>query len=281
MNATAHKPLPALLLLAALVLACAGCPLFKPPPLPPMPRGQILQTLRERTDRFSTVVDADISLRIATTYEGKTERTPTLGGVLAFDPVLPGLWLRAEKIGRQVFDLKALGMDFSLLLPQSGEVVTGGPIAYAKLPYLIRPDEVQTMLGGPETLGLSWPATTVARLGEGDLFNVSVLGALYRTVLVDPGTADILRITDYDVLGQVVTDIRLSDYVALKGTRFPRRLQVDRPLDGVSVDLRLGDPELNKPIPLQFFKPHSLAGYRHIDLDMQPLSDVHAFSGEQ
>ena len=227
------------------------------------------------------VVDADISLRISTTYEGKTERTPSLGGVLAFDRLLPGLWLRAEKIGHQVFDLKALGMDFSLLLPQSGEVVTGGPIAYAKLPYLIRPDEVQTMLGGPETLGLSWPATTVARLAEGDLFNVSVLGALYRTVLVDPGTADILRITDYDVLGQVVTDIRLSDYEALQGTRFPRRLQVDRPLDGVAVDLGLGDPELNKPIPIQFFRPHRQAGYRHVDLDRQPLSDVHAFSEEQ
>ncbi len=281
MKATAHRQSIALLLLAALVFACAGCPLIPRRPLPPMPREQILQTLRQRAADFTTVVDPDISLRISTTYEGKTERTPSLGGVLAFDRVLPGLWLRAEKIGHEIFDLKALGMDFSLLLPESGEVVTGGPIAYAKLPYLIRPDEVQTMFGGPETLGLSWSSTTMAVLDKGDLFSVSIFGSLYRAILVDPGTADILRITDYDVLGRTISEITLSDYEELQGTRFPRRLQVDRPLDGVSVDLRLGDPDLKKVIPIQFFRPHRQAGYRHVDLDRQPLSDVHAFSGEK
>jgi len=52
--------------------------------------------------------------------------------------------------------------------------------------------------------------------------------------------------------------------------RFPTRLSVDRPLDGVRADLRLGEPDLNKPIPPQAFQPHPLGEYRHIDLDRQP-----------
>jgi hypothetical protein len=284
-----HPPvnrLPAAcLLLVCLLLACSGCRA----PLPPMPPEQILDALRQRSDAFSTIVDPDISLKIATTVEGKTERSPSLGGFLAFaralpDLWLPGLWLHTEKVGHAIFDLKAIGMEFSLLLPQSGEIVTGGPIAYAKLPYLIRPDEVQTMLGGPETLGLSWKTTSMTTDKQGDLFHINVFGALFRTVLVDPGTADILRITDYNVLGEVVTDIRLSDYEDLDTTRFPYRLQVERPLDGVSVDLQLDEPKLNtlnKDKLLQTFRLHSLDGYRHVDLDVQPLSDVHAFTGEK
>jgi hypothetical protein len=282
MNAPGTRRRPAALLLACLALLCGGCTILKrPPALPPMSQDQILQDLRLRAAQFNTIVDADISLKIATTVDGETQRTPSLGGVLAFDSRLPGLWLRTEKVGHQVFDLKAIGMDFSLKLPQTGEVVTGGPVAYARLPYLIRPDEVQTMFAGPEALGLSWPATTMLTDSEGDLFRVNVLGALFRTVLVEPPTADILRIVDYDVLGRVVTDIRLSDYEAIGSTRFPLHLSVERPLDGVQVELRLGRPELNKPIPLQFFRPHPLEGYRHVDLDRQPLSDVHAFSEEQ
>jgi hypothetical protein len=282
MRTPANRPTRAALLLAGLALLCSGCSvLFPAAPLPPMSRQQILQALRQRAGEFSTVVDTDISLRTTTTFEGKTQSSPSLGGVLAFDRLLPGLWLRTEKVGREAFDLKAIGMDFSLLLPQTGEIVTGGPIAYYKLPYLVRPDEVQTMFAGPEAVGLSWPSTTMASADKGDLFSINVFGALYRTVLVDPGTADVLRITDYDVLGRVLTDIRLSDYTVVNSTRFPLRLRVERPLDGVAVDLRLGAPKLNKPIPLQAFQPHRLDAYRHVDLDYQPLSDVHAFSGKQ
>jgi hypothetical protein len=282
MRAPANRLRPAALLIACLALASTGCGLLaRRPVLPPMPPEQIVQALRQRSIEFSTVVDTDISLKIATTVDGKVHRSPSLGGVLAFDCRLPGLWLRTEKVGHEIFDLKALGMQFSLLLPASGELVTGGPLAFAKLPYLIRPDEVQTMFGGPDALGLSWPSTTVEAGSDGDSFRVLVFGTLFRTVLVDPGTADILRIQDYDALGRVVTDITLSDYEAFGSARFPLRLSVDRPLDGVRMDLRLGDPKLNKPVPPQAFAPHALDGYRHIDLDRQPLSDVQAFSGEQ
>jgi hypothetical protein len=246
-----------------------------------MPPEQIVQTLRQRAVEFSTLVDTNISLKITTTVDGKEHRSPSLGGDLAFDSRLPGLWLHTEKVGHEIFDLKALAMDFSLKLPSSGELVTGGPIAYAKLPYLIRPDEVQTMFAGPDALGLSWPTTTVEAGSDGDSFRVLVYGTLFRTVLVDPGTADILQVRDYDVLGRIVTDITLSDYAPFGSTRFPLRLSVDRPLDGVRMDLRLGETKLNKPIELKAFQPHKLDGYRHVDLDRQPLSDVHAFSGEQ
>jgi len=282
MKPLANRPLPGALALLCLALASGGCALFAPrPALPPMPRQEIITNLRRRTAEFSTLVDGDISLKIATSAGGKTDTSPTLGGHVAFDRRLPGLWLHAAKVGREVFDLKALGMQFSLRFRQTGELLIGGPVAYARLPYLIRPDEVQTMFGGPDALGMSWPSTTMALGAHECRFDVDVLGALFRRITVEPGTADILRIENYDVRGRLVTDIRLSDYRAANSARFPRRLIIDRPLDGVQVELRLGGPKLNKAIPRKSFEPHPPAGWSVIDLDRQPLSDVRAFTGER
>jgi hypothetical protein len=107
------------------------------------------------------------------------------------------------------------------------------------------------------------------------------LGVLRRRVNVDRRNLVVARIRDYDALGRTVTDVRLRDY-ELSGERlFPRRLTVDRPLSGVTVDLWLDDPKLNKELPRKTFLPVERPGWRVIDLDRQPLSAVEAFRGEE
>lgn len=269
--------------LAALLTWCSalgwfGCGLLPPSARPTaLSRQQIVQVLRERADRVRTVSDTGISLSITTTVEDKSHRWPTFRGHIAFDAERPGLWLRAEKLGRQIFSLKALGSRFWLVLPDTGEVVTGGPAAYAKLPHLIRPDEVRSFFAGPEWLGVNWPTTRMLVEKRCYRFDAYLLGALYRRVLVDRKKLVVTTIEQYDVLGRVVTRVQMADHAPADGTLFPRLLIVERPLSGVKVKLRLRDPKFNKALSLQVFQPAELPGWTQIDLDREPLSAVEAF----
>ncbi len=264
-------------LAALLMLLCAGCAGLRGVPAEPLPPEEALARLRDRAERFSTLVDPDISLVIRTRTEDGTDRSPTLGGHIAFDRRLPALWLNAEKVGRQIFSLRAIGMQFALVLPETGELVTGGPGAYARLPHLVRPEEVRTMFAGPETLGLTWPSSSVVTTPQGYLFTVRVLGLPYRRVLVDRLNGVVRRIDRCDVRGDLLTRVELDRYAPVDDSFFPRRLVVERPAAGVGVELRLGAPELNKEIPIQAFIQPERPDLRHVDLDRQPLSEVEAF----
>ncbi len=266
----------ALALLCA-VLQVSGCAQLRSPAPPAAPPEQVVEAVRAWTGSIRTVTDTDISLVIETRAGGETEKTPTLGGHIAFDTALPGLWLRTEKVGREIFSLKALGGQFWLALPDTCEVVTGSAVAYGKLPELIRPDEVRSWFAGPDSLGLTWPSTTMSVEGSCYRFDVHVLGAPYRRVLVDRRKLVIAAIESYDVLGRRVTNVRLDKYATVQGRPFPRRLTVERPLSGVTVRLRLGDPILNKDLPLEAFLPPERPDWRVINLDRQPLSAVEAF----
>jgi hypothetical protein len=239
----------------------------------------VVEAIRARAARFHTVTDTDISLAVTiTTAEGERERLPTLGGFIAFNVDLPALWLDTEKVTRRVFSLKALGARFWLAVFETREVLVGGPLAYAKLPHVVRPEEVRAFFAGPEALGLTWPDTTFAVEEDLYRFDVHVLGVPYRRVLVDRRTVAVAAIRRYDALGRTVTEVALSDYAPADGTVVPRRLRVERPLAGVTIELELDDPALNKELPAEAFVPPERPGWRVIDLDRRPLTDARAFS---
>jgi hypothetical protein len=262
-------------------MAAPGCALFRrAPPPPPIPRQQVIEQVRAHTTAFHTVKDGDISLHITTTEDGKPKRLPSLGGVIAFNADLPGLRIEAEKMTKSIFSLKALGDRFWLALYETQEMVVGGPVAYSKLPSLIRPDEVRGFFSDPEWLGLTWQETTMT-VEEGNYrFDVRVLGMLRRQVSVDRRQLVVTTVCRYDALGRMVTRLDLGDYEETGGTLFPHALTVDRPLDGVKVELELGDPKLNVDLPVQAFRPTERPGWKVIDLDREPLSDVKGFVGE-
>ena len=267
-------------LLSTCLLSSGGCALLRPAPPPPLPPAEVVAALRETAERFHTVTDTDISLHISVTADGKTQRAPSLGGLIAFNARLPGLWLDTEKVTRRVFSLKALGERFYLAIFETREVVTGGPAAYARLPHLVRPGEVRSFFAGPDRLGLTWPDTTMAVQADEYRFDVPVAGVLRSRVLVDRRKVVVTAIRRYDALGRTVTEVVLGGHKQTDGVPFPRRLTVERPLDGVKVELRLGDPRLNKELPAATFLPPQRPGWRVIDLDRQPLSAVEAFRTE-
>jgi len=272
---------PSLLLLCAAALPLAGCFLLRPaPPPPPLPKQQVVDAIRAHSEGFQTVFDGDISLAVTTCADGKCKRLPTLGGVLAFDARTPALWLYAEKMTRSVFSLKAVGSRFWLLCYRTRELVTGTETAYAKLPQLIRPEEVRSYFAGPESLGLSWPTTQMAVEPDDYRFDVRVLGVLRRQVRVDRRRLVLAGIRRYDALGRLETEVRLDRYKPAGDRLFPRRFRLDRPLCGVTIELRLGDPEPNKPLPEATFAPPAASDWKLIDLDRQDASDVEFFGAD-
>jgi len=270
----------ALLLICACHLCAGGGCALLPRPLPaPLPQEQVVSQLRGSQGYLRTVTDIGLRLNITTTVDGNARRLPSLGGLIAFDVERLALWLRAEKLGREIFSLKTIGNLFWLAVPQTAEIVTGGPIAYSKLPgVFLRPAEVQTFFAGPDWLGLSWGATRMSVDGKNYRFDVHLLGALYRRVLVDRRTLAVTGISRYDSLGRLITRVTLARHIAVDGVLFPRELIVERPDSGVTVRLRLGNPKFNKELPLETFMPEDRAGYTHHNLDRESIYDIRFFN---
>ena len=273
--------LPPIILLVVFV---GGCSIFarRPEPVPPpVPRSEVLSALHQRAEQFRTVYDTGISLVIEVQTNEGMKPQPTLGGVLAFDSRLPGLWLHTEKMTKKIFSLHATADRFSLELPDTCEMLIGGQQAYERLPHLIHPYEAMAWFGSPEWLGLNDRATMAVE--ENDYrFDVSLSGLPVRSVFVDRRRVAISRIVDYSLLGDVRTDVLMNDYKKVKGIEFPHRLTVNRPQHGCRVQLKLGSPKFNKDLKAEVFQPKKLRpGWRQIDLDHEPLSSVKAFGAEE
>ncbi|MFW5915230.1 MAG: hypothetical protein ACOCTQ_02035 [Planctomycetota bacterium] len=270
-----------ILLLTALTVVLTGCQLLRvtEKPLPPAkPRSEIVASVRRDHHGFRSVVDTSISLRMAARVEGEWEKMPSLGGLIAFDRDRPGLWLRTEKMGQNVFSLRADGDSFWLEIPDTEETVSGTAQAYERLPQLIRPREAMMWFASPEWLGLTWSDTEMTVEGDMYRFDVDIPGQLIRSVYVDRRTERLSGIVEYDTLGRKVTEVIMDQHVEIDKTTFPSRLVVIRHQSGYRIEVRLRDPSFNKDIQPEAFKPRERKGWDHIDLDHEPVSRIRAFS---
>jgi len=276
---SSYAPLSRRIFLGIVLFALVGwtgCVPPRPPP-PPLSRDVVIELVRAQSGTFRSVKDGDIALNITTTEDGKVRSLPSLGGGIGFNAELPGLYLVATKVTKTIFTLRARGQQFWLALPRTNELVIGGPPAYAKLPWLIRPDEVQGFFADPEWLGLTWAGTTMTVEEDNYRFDIFTAGILRRQVLVGRRLVVLRSVRRYDALQRLETEIDLADYELSDGALFPRRLTVDRPLNGVKVELELSDPKLNVDFPAKTFLPPDLPGWKVIDLDHEPISAVKGF----
>jgi len=234
--------------------------------------------LQERSDRCRSF-QAKLSLYITQEIDGDEVSLPSLGGIIAFDAARPGLYLRATKFTQEVFTLKALGSRFALRFPSTTEFVIGGPLAWRKLPQLVRPAEVRSIFAGPDMLGITWPDTTMKLSADNYIFESRVLGTLYRRVLVDRRRVVVVAIARFDTLGRTDLEVRLDRYRDVDGTPAPHQLVVRRPRLGFTVDMRLDDMKI-KPIPDAIFKARRPHGWRLINLDIQPVTAIQALGAQ-
>ena len=257
----------AVFLFAFFLSGCRGISIRPSEPAEELSRREVIARLSEQTRFFTSITDTKFSLRIVQEVDGKRERSPSVGGVLAFDSMLPGLWLRTERLGQNIFTLRAHQDSFWLELPDSREIITGSDRTYERMPQLARPEEILLWFAPPHWLGLTRDNTAMKTTEEEYVFLVTLKGLPLRSVNVDRRGLHINSVTTYDILGQVHTNVTMERHRTVNGAVFPHRIVIERPLEGYEITLRLGQPEFDRDFPEQAFLPRERPGWRHIDLD--------------
>ncbi|MEF8787574.1 MAG: hypothetical protein V5A84_00760 [Planctomycetota bacterium] len=272
--------------LPVLILAAAGCSLItaRPASGPAWTRPEVVRTLRSRYEKIRTIKAGDVSLESSSESGSFFSVTPTLGGVLALDPHLPGLWLRTEKLGQQIFTLGLRKQSFWMTIPDTREIVTGSGRAFRKFPYTLRPAELAALVGSPRQLGLDRESTLMAVEPEHYRFDVWSDSTLAREVYVDRADVTVRRVVYYGRDKRRVAELTLGDYRTVNGIPLPHHLSLVRPGSGVRTEIWLSAPEVNAVSPRQmsvFFSPPQKPGWRHIDLNRQSLRDIKALQNQQ
>lgn len=282
------RPLVPLLACALLIMSAWGCGVLQvicpPEPLPPpIPRDEVEAKLVNEYGRIETLKDMGGSLESEYGPPDDRDSGPDLGVDLAFDATLPGLWLHAEKMGQAVFTLRAKEHRFWLTIPDTKELVTGTRVAFGKLPQLVDPEELSLALGTPQQLGITREATKMEVDGEFYRFDVYHGSYIARQIYVSRREIEIRRIVEYDPSGRKRTIVRMTDYYDVSDIPVPHTFSIERPANQWQVTLELSDPDVNT-LPAErmrkLFEPKDRSGWRRVNLDIQPLSDVKAFSEE-
>mgnify|MGYP000473993918 CR=1 FL=1 len=274
------------MLAAIAILLGAGCGILRPraAPGPAWTQQEVVNTLGSRYRKIRTIKAGEVSLEASSDAGGVFRISPTLGGVLALDPHLPGLWLRAEKLGQEIFTLGLRQQNFWMTIPQTRELVTGSGRAFRKFPYALRPAELAALAGSPSQLGLTRESTIMVTDPRHYRFDVWQGITLLREVYVDRHDVTVRRVVYYAPDGRVLAKVELGDYAPANDIPLPRYLSLYRPDSGIRTELWLPSAEINAVPARQmrtFFNPPRKPGWRHIDLNRQSLSDIKALQNQQ
>jgi hypothetical protein len=267
--------------LTVVLAAITGCAYFRPktpkPLPPPLTRDAVIRQLHAKTKNITTLADARAKTTIWQLEKDSSKAHKiSFGTVLAIDRSLPGIWLRAEKLGQKLFELRANGESFWLELPDTKELITGSGPAYGKLPQLIKPAEAALWLANPDQLGLTWDSTEMRVTDSFYVFNVKSVGIRLRSVYVNRKTLNINKIITWDILGEKTQQITMSSYKPHNHNVFPFEVSIYRPEYGIGITVRLKNPKFNKKLPGRTFQSRSRPGWRHVNLDYEPAYNIKA-----
>lgn len=275
-----------------LVVFSSGCCAFRkqlPPPPPPLSRYHVIEALKKNQKDFAAFVDGSADAKIQHRRDDDWRTDLTFGAVLAFDRGGddrggPFLYVRAEKVGMEVFTLKTSGNSFTLRLPDTKEFVYGSGRALDKLPEMIRGTDLQLMTADPDTLGLGPDSASFRWNDENYVFEVGGLtGYRLARVAVDRRELVLKGVTLYDSAGDKTLVVQLRDHERPHEPRdwptpVPYRIIVKRPQFGLKVTVRLGRPKMKEEIPGAFFKAKAPPGWRAICLDTASVRSIEAFN---
>jgi hypothetical protein len=272
-----------LLWLALCLPGCAlWCPPKEPPPLP-LGRQKVIEALSDGAGYPRAIVDGDARVRLRHRENGDWETDLTFGAVLAFERSGPALYLRGEKVGVALFTLKARGNGFTLRLPDTKEFVHGTRSALRKLPMLVALEQLALSLEGPQGLGLDSAHSTFRWDGDEYIFVVrDAVWSPVREVRVDRRKLVISRVSEYGVSGRPVLVLRLSEHGSPKEPPdwpglVPYRTDIERPDAGVKAVVMLSRPRVKEGLPSALFAARAPAGWRSIDLDVEPVDSIRFF----
>lgn len=237
-------------LLAAALLAQAGCAIVSPPPSAPVAptkrweAAEILDAINQRQDQFRSLralarvdyVGPDgkqgfqEAVHVQRPDRLRLETLSVLGAILivtvndkeivGYHP-REGLFLRGERTQRNLFRYTQIPLE----LGEITMLLVGLPPVDAKLPWR----------------------------QEGSALVFSANGRKRDLVAFESEQAVPTRWERFDDAGAVALSARFSDYRTTPHGLFPSRIFIEAPAQGRKLDMRFEEPELNAALPADLF----------------------------
>ena len=223
-------------------------------------KDQLIQRIRAFSDGIQSFsMTADLTASVGQTFGGEVTDYATIRGyilyrrpqdirIIGLDPV----------IRTKAFDMLSTGANFQLLIPAKNRLISGSndvrelsqnklenlrPAAFLVSLLVLPPDSDDLTLLEDDTdeMHAQYELLIVNR-GGGQPF-------LTRSLYFDRYTLQIARQRTFDAAGQIVSDTRYADWKTFSGQNYPSNVDINRPLEGYSLQLGVDElkvnPELN------------------------------------
>lgn len=226
------------------LLACSA-PRSLRPPVPTADPARLLQTVREREDRITS-----LRARFTADTQRAGARRTADGVLLVKKPDRFRLRMTLP-FGLTIFDYLKWGDRAQLSLPLEGRVVDG-PLQGHGLAFS-QEDLGQAFLRGP----YAFPGTCLANSSGGSTIVVlcrDASGALLRQMRVDSQSGALRDETSYDA-GQAHMVIRYDDYRPADDTELPYRIILNYPAQDATLDIAIQRYEINPILADDLFRP--------------------------
>jgi len=277
-------------------VASSGC-LFRSHAVPPAPapialknanKGELVSFINTDANQIQTM---SATLAIDTTVGGAKK-----GKVTEYEQISGLLWLRKPAMLRmqgfmpiihsRAFDMLSDGQQFKLWIPPKNRFIVGQNTVGAPDPQHplenLRPqviydalllreidkDEAAFLESGSETIEEAKDSKYkqpdyIIDILRGQWPNVSLSRKIVFSRIDLLPTRQLL----YDDSGQVVTDIRYSNYKDFGIIRLPTRIEIERPEEEYDITLTVVQMDINKPLADNIFVLAQPQGVQVINLD--------------
>lgn len=234
-------------------------------PLLAASKEELIARIRATFDAVhSFTATLDMTPALGSVYKGEITEFPNVRGYVIFkkpdniriiglDPV----------IRTKAFDMVSTGRDFKLLLPSKSRFFEGRndvpPASRNKLENLRPSAFLQAMLifppNGPDEMPLLEDDTD-----EDHAFYILLILKkqsdqlwLTRSIYFDRLTLQIVRQKTFDLAGLTISDTRYSDWQNYDNVAFPSNIDINRPLDGYGVVMKLVKMLMNNEVTADKF----------------------------
>jgi len=226
------------------------------------------EQLIEQVRAFSAGINsfdmtADLSASVGEIHGGEVTDYASIRGYILFrrpdDIRIIGL---DPVIRSKAFDMLSTGPTFQLLIPSRNRLITGRndvrelsqnklenlrPMAFLVSLLVLPPDKNDLTLLEDDTDELH---------AQYELLMINNSGAepfLRRSLYFDRYTLQIARQRTFDAQGKIVSDTRYGDWKMFATQSYPSSVDINRPTEGYSLQLSVGDLKINPELkPEQF-----------------------------
>ncbi|MGH9730879.1 MAG: hypothetical protein ACRD4A_04210 [Candidatus Acidiferrales bacterium] len=210
----------------------------------------------------SAVETLNVSVRLSPTagsaLSGVIEQYHEVNGyILAARPASIRVIGQAPVVAKDIFDMASDGQTFRIYIPSKNKFIVGPdnlrrtaakPIENLRPQHLLEaliwpsiPQSENVLLEEAEALPFRYYVLTVATNGEQGW-------ELDRKIWFDRATLQMARIQIYGPGGELVSDIRTSDWQPVGGVNYPKDILLARPADEYQLDIHITQLTLNQPI---------------------------------